>query len=118
MTPFSPIGPSIVVTYTDDSTDTSVTVNMGAVGCPNVLYAVNEDQANIVAVNVSFDSNDTNAKVPDSGANGIGCIIAPYGYAMISIPQAANANTTFYVSAAGHSPTGNVYITPGVTFLN
>jgi len=117
MTPFSPIGPSILVSYADDSTDQGVTVNMGAAGCPNVLYCVNEDSANIVAVNVSFDSNDTNAKVPDSGANGIGCIIPPYGYAMIAIPQAANAATTFYVSAAGHSPTGNVYITPGVSYL-
>jgi hypothetical protein len=116
MTPFSPIGPSIVVPYADDSTDTSVTVNMGSAGCPNVLYCVNEDAANIVAVNISFDSNNTNASVPDSGANGIGCVIAPYGYAMIAIPQAANSSNTFYVSAAGHSPTGNVYVTPGVTF--
>ena len=117
MTPFAPIGPSVVVTYADDSTDSSVTVNMGAYGCPNVLYCVNEDSANIVAVNVSFDVNDTNAKVPDSGANGIGTIIPPYGYAMIAIPQAPNAATTFYISAAGHSATGNVYVTPGVTFL-
>jgi hypothetical protein len=78
---------------------------------------VNEDAANIVAVNISFDVNNTNASVPDSGANGIGTIIAPYGYAMIAIPTAPNAPTTFYISAAGHSPTGNVYVTPGVTFL-
>jgi hypothetical protein len=117
MTPFSPIGPSVVVSYADDSTDQSVTVNMGSAGCPNVLYCVNEDAANIVAVNVSFDVNNTNASVPDSGANGIGAIIPPYGYAMIAIPQAPNASGTFYISAAGHSPTGNVYVTPGVTFL-
>jgi hypothetical protein len=117
MTPFSPIGRSVVVSYSDDSTDQGVTVDMGSAGCPNVLYCVNEDSANIVAVSVTFDANDTNAKVPDSGANGIGCIIPPYGYAMIAIPQAPNAPATFYVSAAGHSATGNVYITPGVTFL-
>jgi hypothetical protein len=117
MTPFSPIGPSIVVAYADDSTDTAVTVNMGSAGCPNVLYAVNPDTANVVAVNISFDASDTNASVPDSGANGIGTVIAPYGYAMIAIPTAPNAGTTFYVSAAGVSGTGNVYITPGVTFL-
>jgi hypothetical protein len=90
---------------------------MGSAGCPNVLYAVNEDQSNVVVVNVSFDSADTNAVVPTSGANGVGCVIAPYGYAMIAIPQAANAPTTFYISAAGRSGTGNVYITPGVSYL-
>lgn len=117
MTPFSPIGPSIRVAYADDSTDTAVTVNMGAAGCPNVLYCVNEDQSNVVVVSVSFSSTNSAASVPTSGANGEGCVIAPYGYAMIAIPQAPNAPTTFYVSAAGRSPTGNVYITPGVTFL-
>jgi hypothetical protein len=116
MTPFSPIGNSVVIPYADDSTDQAVTVNMGAAGCPNVLYAVNPDTANVVAVNISFDPDDTNAKVPDSGANGIGTVIAPFGYAMIAIPQAPNAVTTFYISAAGTSATGNVYITPGVTF--
>jgi hypothetical protein len=116
MTPFAPIGRSIVIPYADDSTDTAVTVDMGSAGCPNVLYAVNEDQANVVVVNVSFDALDHNAVVPTSGANGTGCVIAPYGYAMIAIPQAANAPTTFYISAAGRSGTGNVYVTPGVTF--
>jgi len=116
MTPFAPIGRSIVISYTDDSTDTAVTVDMGSAGCPNVLYCVNEDAANVVVVNVSFDSGNHDAVVPTSGANGTGCVIAPYGYAMIAIPQAANAPTTFYISAAGHSGTGNVYVTPGVTF--
>ena len=117
MTPFSPIGRSVVIPYADDSTDTAVTVNMGSAGCPNVLYCVNEDQSNVVAVSVSFDVDNTNAVVPTSGANGTGCIIAPYGYAMIAIPQAANAATTFYISAAGRSGTGNVYVTPGVSHL-
>jgi hypothetical protein len=114
MIPFSPIGSSVVVPYADDSTDTAVTVNMGSAGCPNVLYCVNTDVGNVVAVNVSFDADDTNAKVPTSGNNGIGCVIAPYSSVMIAIPQAPNAATTFYISAAGDSPTGNVYITPGV----
>jgi hypothetical protein len=89
---------------------------MGSAGCPNVLYAVNPDTANVVAVNISFDVDNTNASVPDSGANGIGTVIAPFGYAMIAIPTALNASNTFYVSAAGVSGTGNVYVTPGVTF--
>lgn len=116
MVPFTPIGASAVVTYTDDSTDTSITIPTGGTGVPNVLYCVNEDQANIVAVNYSFNSLDTNASVPSSGANGIGVIIPPYGYALIAIPTAANQTGNLYVSAAGHSGSGNVYITPGVLF--
>ena len=114
MVPFTPIGPSAVVDYTDDSTDTSITIQTGGIGMPNVLYCVNEDSANIVAVNISFDALDTNAIVPDSGANGLGAIIPPYGYAMLAIPNAANLTGNIYVSAAGHSGTGSVYVTPGV----
>ena len=114
MVPFTPIGPSAVVDYTDDSTDTSITIQTGGTGMPNVLYCVNEDSANIVAVNYSFNSLDTNASVPSSGANGVGVIIPPYGYALIAVAQAPNATGNIYVSAAGHSPTGSVYITPGV----
>ena len=114
MVPFTPIGPSAVVDYADDSTDTSITIQTGGIGMPNVLYCVNEDAANIVAVSYSFDAADTNAIVPSSGANGRGAIIPPYGYAMIAIPSAANQTGNIYVSAAGHSGTGSVYITPGV----
>lgn len=115
MIPFIPQGPSIVIAYTDDSTDTSVTVSNAEYGMPNVLYVVNEDSANIVAVNYSFNSLDTNAKVPDSGANGIGTIIPPYGYAMLAIDSAYRTGP-IYISAAGHSGTGNVYVTPGVIY--
>lgn len=117
MTPFSPIGPSVVLAYADDSTDTAVTVNMGAYGCPNVIYCVNPDTANVAVVNISFNANDTNAIVPTSGADGLGLVIPPYGYAMLCVPQAPNASNTFYLSAAGVSPTGNVYCTPGVCHM-
>jgi hypothetical protein len=114
VTPFIPQGNSMVIAYANDSTDTSVTFDTGAYGMPNVLYCVNEDPANIVAVNYSFDSDNTNAKVPDSGANGIGTIIPPYGYAMLAIDSTYRTGP-LYISAAGHSGTGNVYVTPGVT---
>ena len=114
MIPFIPQGNSIVIAYADDSTDTSVTFNTGAYGMPNVLYCVNEDAANIVAVNYSFDSLNTNASVPSSGANGIGTIIPPYGYAMLAIDSTYQTGN-LYISAAGHSGSGNVYVTPGVT---
>ena len=116
MVPFTPIGPSAVVDYTDDSTDTSITIQTGGIGMPNLLYCVNEDAANIVAVNYSFNSLDTNASVPTSGADGLGAVIPPYGYALIAIPTAANQAGNLYVSAAGHSGSGSVYITPGVLF--
>ena len=112
MVPFIPQGNSIVIAYADDSTDTSVTVATTEFGMPNVLYCVNEDAANIVAVNYSFNSLDTNASVPSSGANGIGAIIPPYGYAMLAIDSTYRTGP-IYISAAGHSGTGNVYVTPG-----
>jgi hypothetical protein len=115
MVPFIPQGPSVVIEYTDDSTDTSVTVATTEFGMPNVLYVVNEDSANIVAVNYSFNSLDTNAKVPDSGANGIGAIIPPYGYALLAIDSTYRTGP-IYISAAGHSGTGNVYVTPGALY--
>jgi hypothetical protein len=114
MVPFIPQGNSVVIAYADDSTDTSVTVPTTEFGMPNVLYCVNEDAANIVAVNYSFVSTDTNASVPSSGANGIGAIIPPYGYAMLYIDSTYRTAGPLYISAAGHSGTGNVYVTPGV----
>jgi hypothetical protein len=115
MIPFIPQGPSAVIAYADDSTDTSVTLTTTQYGMPNVLYCVNEDSANIVAVNYSFNSLDTNASVPSSGANGIGAIIPPYGYAMLAIDSTYRTGP-IYISAAGHSGTGNVYVTPGVIY--
>jgi hypothetical protein len=114
MIPFIPQGPSVVLAYADDSTDTSVTLDMGALGVPNVLYVVNPDTANVVVVNVSFDPLDTNASVPTSGANGVGTVIAPFGYAMIGIDSHYRTGN-IYLSAAGDSATGNVFVTPGVT---
>ena len=113
MVPFIPQGNSIVIAYTDDSTDTAVTFNTGAFGMPNVLYCVNEDSANIVAVNYSFSAVDHNASVPSSGANGIGAVIPPYGYAMLAI-DSTHQTGNLYISAAGHSGSGSVYVTPGV----
>ena len=115
MIPFIPQGNSIVIDYTDDSTDTSVTFDTGPYGVPNVLYVVNEDSANIVAVNYSFDVDNTNASVPTSGANGIGAIIPPYGYALLAIDSTYRTGP-LYISAAGHSGTGSVYVTPGVIY--
>jgi len=112
--PFSPVGNSIKAPYTDDSTDTSITIEPGSAGLPNVLYCVNPDTANVVVVNTSFDALDTNAVVPTSGADGLGVVILPGGTAMIRLPQVPYVTGNLYVSVAGVTATGNVYITPGV----
>jgi hypothetical protein len=112
--PFSPIGRSIIAPYTDDSTDTSITITPGSAGLPNVLYCVNVDTANVVVVNTSFDALDTNATIPTSGANGLGVVIGPSSTAMIRLPQVPYVQGNLYVSVAGDSATGNVFITPGV----
>jgi len=104
---FTPVGISGILSYADDSTDTS-TVENGA----TALLVYNADTANVVAVNVSFDPLDTNAVVPTSGTNGVGTVVGPQQQIVLHIPQAAY-NGTMYVSVAGDSGTGNVFITPG-----
>ena len=113
MTPFIPQGPSAKIAYADDSTDTSITMTTGEYGVPNCLYVVNPDGANVVAVNYSFNSLDTNASVPTSGANGIGTIVGPFGQVLIRIDSTYRTGN-LYLSAAGVSGTGNVFVTPGV----
>jgi hypothetical protein len=112
--PFTPVGPSIIAPYADDSTDTAITIQPGSAGLPNVLYCVNVDTANVVVVNTSFDVLDTNASIPTSGANGLGVVIGPSSTAMIRVPGVAYIQGNLYVSVAGDSATGNVFITPGV----
>jgi len=112
--PFTPVGPSIIAPYADDSTDTAITIQPGSAGLPNVLYCVNVDTANVVVVNTSFDALDTNATIPTSGANGLGVVIGPSSTAMIRVPGVAYIQGNLYVSVAGDSATGNVFITPGV----
>ena len=105
---FTPVGTSFALAYADDSTDAS-TVENGA----TALLVYNPDTANVVVVNVSFNSLDTNAVVPVSGgAAGQGTVVGPQQQLVLNIPQAAY-NGTMYVAVAGVSGTGNVYITPG-----
>jgi hypothetical protein len=113
MTPFIPQGPSAKIAYADDSTDTSITLDTGAYGVPNCLYVVNPDGANVVAFSYSFVSQDTNASVPTSGANGIGTIVGPFGSVLLRIDSTYRTGNLF-LSAAGISGTGNVFVTPGV----
>ena len=111
--PFIPQGPSAIIAYADDSTDTSITLTTGVYGMPNALLFVNPDVANVVAVNYSFDALDTNASIPTSGANGKGTIIGPASTVMLRIDSTYRTGN-IYVSAAGDSATGDVFVTPGV----
>ena len=113
MIPFIPQGSSAVITYNDDSTDTHVTLNPGSYGVPNCLYCVNNDAANVAVVNYSFVETDTNAIVPTSGANGLGVVIGSKSSVQIRIDSTYQAGP-LYVSAAGVSGSGSVYVTPGV----
>jgi hypothetical protein len=113
MIPFIPQGPSVVLAYADDSTDQSITVTTGAYGVPNCLLVVNPDAANVIAFSYSFNSLDTNASVPNSGANGIGTIVGPRSQVQIQINSTYQTGN-LYLSAAGVSGSGAVYVTPGV----
>jgi hypothetical protein len=113
MIPFIPQGNSMVIAYADDSTDTSITFNTNLYGMPNSLLAVNKDAANVVVVNYSFNALDTNASVPTSAANGIGVVIGPMSSVQLKIDSTYRTGN-LYISAAGVTGTGNVYVTPGV----
>jgi hypothetical protein len=104
---FAPSGRSTVLAYADDSTDVS-TLAGGAIK----FLVVNPDAANVVVVNFGFTDNDVDAVVPTSGSNGRGTVIAASSQVVLSVPQCAYAAQVF-VSVAGVSGTGNVYLTPG-----
>jgi hypothetical protein len=106
-TVFTPQGRSVVLAYADDSTETS-TLAGGATG----WLVFNPDVANVVVVNFGFTDGDTDAVVPTSGANGKGTVIGPGQQVVLNVPQCAYA-AQVYVSVAGVSGTGNVFLTPG-----
>ena len=107
MTNFAPSGSSVVLTYSDDSTETS-TLAGGAIN----WLVFNPDTANVVVINFGFTDGDTDAVVPTSGSNGKGTVIGPGQQVILNVPQCAYA-AQVYVSVAGDSATGNVYLTPG-----
>lgn len=106
-TSFTPSGNSVVLAYADDSTDVSELAG----GAVNWLV-VNPDTANVVVVNFGFTDGGTDAVVPTSGANGQGTVIGAGQQVVLNVPQCAHSSTV-YVSVAGVTATGNVYLTPG-----
>lgn len=109
---FYPQGPSAALEYADDSSDTSVEFAVTEYGTPNALMIVNADTANVVVVSTGFSDGDVDAVVPVSGVNGQGVVVGPLATVTIGINSAVSQS--LWVSVAGVSSTGTVYITPGV----
>lgn len=107
-TAFTPVGRSIILAYADDSTETSTEV-AGA----SAFLVYNPDTANVVVFNTGFTNGDTDAVVPTSGANGYGVVIGPQQQVVVAVPGAQYTAGSVFISVAGVSGTGNVYITPG-----
>ena len=104
---FTPSGNSVVLTYADDSTNVS-SLEGGAVN----WLVVNPDTANVVVVNFGFSDLNTDVVVPTNGDNGQGIVIGAGQQVVLNVPQCAHVNTV-WISVAGVSGTGNVYLTPG-----
>ena len=83
--PFKIQGPTAILPYADDSTDTAVELVPGNSGLPNSLYVFNPDTANVVAVNYSFNALDHNASIPTSGFNGIGVVVGPNSAVQLAV---------------------------------
>ena len=104
---FAPTGLSYIIAYADDSTDTSLQVPAA-----QAVSVFNPDAANVVAINFSFVESDTNASIPKAGDPGLGTVIGPKQQVTLSIPQAGYV-TPMYISVAGDSATGNVFVSTG-----
>jgi hypothetical protein len=105
---FAPTGISYIVAYADDSTDLSLEVPAA-----QAVSVFNPDAANVVVVNFGFDSDgNTNASIPLAGDPGLGTVIGPGQQLTFSLPQAGYV-TPMYISVAGVSATGNVYVSTG-----
>jgi hypothetical protein len=105
---FAPTGVSYKIAYADDSTDASLSVPAA-----QAVSVFNADTANVVVVNFGFNSDgDTDAVVPVSGTPGKGSVIGPNQQLTFSLPQ-AGYTTPMYISVAGVSGTGNVFISTG-----
>lgn len=107
-TPFTPVGPSGIIAYADDSSDVRIPTT-GA----NALWIYNPDTANVVAVTAGYVEGDQDAIIPTSDFNGEGVIIGPQETMIYRLPNAAFATGNIYICVAGDSATGNVYVCPG-----
>ena len=107
-TVFTPIGASGIIDYADDSTEVSLE-NTGA----SAFLIFNPDTANVVVVNIGFEDGAVDAIVPTNEFNGAGVVIGPQQSIVYHLPQKLYSTANVFISVAGDSASGNVYITPG-----
>ena len=108
--PVQVVGRSMKLAYADDSTDYSLAIDQPA---PTALMIVNVDSANVVVINAGFVDGDVEAVVPTSDQNGIGLVVGPLETQILMLASTRGSeNGNLYVSVAGDSVTGNVYVTP------
>lgn len=109
---FNPTGGSMVIAYVDDSTEVSLAITQPA---PTHLAVVNPDTANVIVVNAGFVDGDVDAIVPTSDQNGVGLVVGPGDTAYFALASTRGSESgNLYISVAGVSASGNVYITPGI----
>ena len=105
---FAPQGVSYILPYADDSTSTSVSMPAA-----QAVSVYNPDAANVVVVTFGFSSDgDTDAVIPVAGTPGKGTVVGPRQQLTFSLPQ-AGYDPTMWVSVAGVSATGNVFVSTG-----
>lgn len=104
-----------VIDYTDDSSSADTEFAVGSSGA-TVLYVVNADVANVAVVGASYSDMGHDAIIPIGNAAGSGTVIPPATGMFLALPVTGTNPGTIFVSAAGVSGTGSVYVTPG-TFL-
>lgn len=108
--PVQVVGASAKIAYADDSTEVSLALDQPA---PTGLMIVNEDSANVVVVAAGFSDADVRAIVPTSDQNGVGLVVGPLETQILMFSSTRGSeNGNLYVSVAGVSATGNVYVTP------
>lgn len=111
MSAFQPTGKSIKIAYVDDSTDVRLAIDQPA---PTHLCVVNVDSANVIVINAGFTEGDVDAIVPTADQNGEGLVVGPLSTLFFALDSTrASESGNLYISVAGVSPTGNVYVTPG-----
>jgi hypothetical protein len=108
--PVQIVGQSAKIAYADDSTEVSIAFDQPA---PTALMIYNADTANVVVVNAGFVDGDVDAIVPTSDQNGVGLVVGPAETQILMLSSTRGSESgNLYVSVAGDSATGNVYITP------
>ena len=97
--PFQSLNSTVKLAYTTAAGNTSVRP-------ASVLNIVNPDTANVVIVSAGYSNVIANLTA------GTGTVIAPSSTAQLAF-NTVGTTGNIYISVAGASTSGNIYITPG-----